>query len=78
MKKPKHARLMALGVIPGFRQRGVEAMLCIETALRAKDLGMLGGEIGWTLEDNVLINRTVETFGGRLDRRYRMLGIDLQ
>lgn len=77
MKKPKHARLMALGVIPGFRQRGVEAMLCIETALRAKNLGMLGGEIGWTLEDNVLVNRTVETFGGRLDRRYRMLGIDL-
>jgi GNAT superfamily N-acetyltransferase len=77
LKKIKQARLMALGVHPSHRQRGVEAMLCIETALRAKNLGMTGGEIGWTLEDNVLINRAVETFGGQLDRRYRMLGIDL-
>lgn len=77
MKKIKLARLFALGVIPGYRQRGVEAMLCIETALRAKELGMRGGEIGWTLEDNVLINRAVESFGGKLDRRYRLFGLDL-
>jgi GNAT superfamily N-acetyltransferase len=77
LKKVKQARLMALGVVPGHRQHGIEAMLCIETALRAKAIGMTGGEIGWTLEDNVLINRAVETFGGHLDRRYRLLGLDL-
>lgn len=77
IKKTKYARLMALGVLPGHRQHGIEAMLCIETALRAKDRGMLGGEIGWTLEDNTPINRTVESFGGKLDRRYRLLGLDL-
>ncbi len=77
LKKVKQARLFVLGVLPSHRQRGVEAMLCIETALRAKQLGMTGGEIGWTLEDNVLINRAVETFGGHLDRRYRLFGIDL-
>lgn len=78
MKKIKYARLFALGVIAAQRRRGVESLLCIETALRAKKLGMWGGEIGWTLEDNVLINRTVETFGGKLDRRYRLLGLSLQ
>jgi hypothetical protein len=77
LKKTKYARLFAMGVIASHRQRGVESMLCIETALRAKRLGMLGGEISWTLEDNVLVNRAVETFGGKLDRRYRMFGIDL-
>jgi hypothetical protein len=77
LKKTKYARLFAMGVIPGHRQHGVESMLCIETALRAKRLGMLGGEISWTLEDNILVNRAVETFGGKLDRRYRMFGIDL-
>jgi len=77
MKKIKYARLMALGVVPGYRKRGVESLLCIETALRSKELGMNGGEIGWTLEDNVLINRAVETFGGHLDRRYRLLGLEL-
>jgi hypothetical protein len=77
MKKIKYARLFVMGVIAGHRQHGVEAMLCIETALRAKELGIAGGEIGWTLEDNVLVNRAAETFGARLDRRYRLFGIDL-
>jgi hypothetical protein len=77
MKKIKYARLFVLGVIPGYRQRGIEGIMCIATALEAGKLGMRGGEIGWTLEDNLPVNRVVETFGGHLDRRYRVLGIDL-
>jgi GNAT superfamily N-acetyltransferase len=77
MKRIRHARLFTLGVLPGFRRRGIESLLCIETALRARQLGMAGGEIGWTLEDNVMVNRAVESFGGRLDRRYRLFGLDL-
>jgi len=77
MKKVKTARLFVLGVTPGYRKRGVEAMLCIETALRANRLGYSSGEIGWTLEDNLLVNRAAEAFGGRLDRRYRLFGLEL-
>jgi GNAT superfamily N-acetyltransferase len=77
MKKIKTARLFTLGVAPAHRRHGVEAMLCIETALRAKQLGYSSGEIGWTLEDNVLINRAVDSFGGKLDRRYRIFGLEL-
>jgi hypothetical protein len=76
-KRIKTARLFVLGVIPGYRKRGVEAMLCIETALAAKRLGYDSGEIGWTLEDNILVNRAIESFGGRLDRRYRLFGLEL-
>jgi hypothetical protein len=77
MKRIKTARVFVLGVIPGYRKRGVESMLCIETALRAKRLGYTAGEIGWTLEDNVLINRAIESFGARQDRRYRLFGLEL-
>jgi ribosomal protein S18 acetylase RimI-like enzyme len=77
-KRIRHARLFTLGVMPGFRRRGIESLLCIETALRARKLGLEGGEIGWTLEDNVLINRAIESFGGRVDRRYRLFGMKLQ
>jgi hypothetical protein len=77
MKRIKTARLFVLGVAPSHRKRGVEAMLCIETALRANRLGFSSGEISWTLEDNLLINRTVESFGGHLDRRYRLFGLTL-
>lgn len=77
MKSIKTARLFTLGVVPAHRRHGVEAMLCIETALRAKQLGYSSGEIGWTLEDNILINRAVDSFGGKLDRRYRLFGLEL-
>ena len=62
---------------PDFRRRGIESLLCIETALRAKKLGYEGGEIGWTLEDNHLINRAAVAMGARLDRRYRLFGMTL-
>ena len=71
------ARLFALGVVPEYRRKGVEALLAIQTALRARERGIRGGEIGWTLEDNVPITRTIESFGGHLDRRYRLFGMDL-
>ncbi len=77
-RRIQFARLFALGVVPEYRRKGVEALLSIQTALRARARGMRGGEIGWTLEDNVLINRTIESFGGRLDRRYRLFGMDLR
>ncbi|GEM_PF-60726 len=77
LKKIKRARLMVLGMVPEFRKRGLEALMFIETAVRAKQLGMNGGEIGWTLEDNWLINRAIESMDGRLDRRYRLFGLTL-
>lgn len=78
MKKIKHGRLIVLGVVPGYRQRGIEGMMCIETALRARERGMMSGEVGWTLEDNTPINRVIEAFGGKLYRKYRLLGLDLR
>lgn len=76
-RRIRWARLLALGVVPEYRRKGVEGLLAIHVALRAKERGIRGGEISWTLEDNHLINRTIESFGGQLDRRYRLLGMDL-
>jgi GNAT superfamily N-acetyltransferase len=78
MKRIPWARLFAMGVLPAYRKKGIEAMLSVHVALRAKARGIRGGEIGWTLEDNVLINRTIESVGGKLDRRYRIYGLDLR
>jgi GNAT superfamily N-acetyltransferase len=73
-KSIQTGRLFTLGVVPGYRKRGVESLLCLETALRAKELGMCAGEIGWTLEDNDLVNRAIEAMGGKVHRRYRLFG----
>jgi GNAT superfamily N-acetyltransferase len=76
-KKVKAARLYTLGVIPEYRKRGLESVMFVETVLRAQKVGIVKGEIGWTLDDNDLINRAIESMDGRLDRRYRILGIRL-
>jgi GNAT superfamily N-acetyltransferase len=77
MKRIKHARLFTLGMIPEYRKRGLETMMMLETALRARDIGIEGGEIGWTLEDNWLINRAIEAMDAKLDRIYRLYGLGL-
>jgi GNAT superfamily N-acetyltransferase len=73
----QNARLFTLGVIPEYRKRGLETMMFVETALRARDIGINSGEIGWTLEDNWLINRSIEAMDGKLDRIYRLFGLTL-
>lgn len=74
MKKIDFARLMVLGVEPEYRKRGLETLLFIETMLATKRLGMRGGEIGWTLEDNDLVNNAIRNMNGKLDRKYRLFG----
>lgn len=77
LKRTEHARLWTLGTIPAFRKRGLESMLFIETVRNCQKHGITGGEIGWTLEDNYLINRAIESMEGRLDRTYRVYGMTL-
>lgn len=75
MRRVRHARLVLLGVLPAYRKRGIEALLCMETALRSRALGFAGGEASWTLEDNVLINRAIESMGGVRDRTWRLYAL---
>lgn len=77
LKKTRHARLYLLGVLPEYRRRGLESIMFKETLERARTMGIEGGEIGWTLEDNHLINRAIESMEGTLDRTYRILGMTL-
>ncbi len=77
LKKTKHARMFLLGTLPEYRKRGLESIMFAETVIRANKLGIMGGEISWTLEDNDLVNRAIESMEGRLDRVYRIYGLDL-
>jgi GNAT superfamily N-acetyltransferase len=71
-RKIERVRLMALGVKAGWRRRGIDAVLVVETIRRAHDLGYSGGEISWTLEDNHLVNRAIEANGCARTKRYRV------
>lgn len=66
------ARLVMLGVLPEYRNRGFDLLLIQEVVLRAKAIGIVGGECGWTLEDNHAINRAIVAAGGVHTKTYRM------
>jgi GNAT superfamily N-acetyltransferase len=73
LKRIKTARLLALGVLADYRRRGVAEMLILRTFDYGRDqLGYSGAELSWTLEDNQLVNRTIEAVGGERYKTYRM------
>ncbi|WP_223632108.1 N-acetyltransferase [Corallococcus sp. EGB] len=71
-RKLKRLRLITLGIKEGYRRRGLDAVLYLDTLRTAKELGYSGGEISWTLEDNHLVNRAIESMGGQRSKTYRV------
>jgi len=66
------ARLVMLGVLPEYRNRGMEMLLIYEIVKRAAVNGIVEGECGWTLEDNHGINSAIEAAGGVRNKTYRL------
>lgn len=77
MNKVDDLRLLLLGIKEGYRKRGIDSLFYVETFRRAKELGYKGGEISWTLEDNVLVNRAIESMGGQQYKTYRIYEMGL-
>ncbi|QEG37066.1 GNAT family protein [Bythopirellula goksoeyrii] len=78
LRKIRTGRLAVLGVIPGYRKRGVAESLIQQTFLSSfKKLDYHGAELSWTLEDNTLVNRMIERVGGRRYKTYRIFQKDL-
>ena len=57
-------RVMALGLNPEQRNRGLAMLLIVQTTDAIRRRGMTRCTIGWTLEDNDPINHIIGTFGG--------------
>jgi GNAT superfamily N-acetyltransferase len=72
-RRIRTARLLTLGVIEGFRRRGISELLILRTLDYGKHVAhYTGAELGWTLEDNELINRTIVAVGGQRYKTYRI------
>lgn len=66
-------RLLLLGVLPACRQKGLEMMLIAHSIRVAEtQLGWIGGECSWTLEDNDAINKAIALAGARHYKTYRI------
>ena len=73
MPRVKTARMLVLDLLEGYRRRGIGELLILKTLDYGKNMiGYTGAELSWTLEDNYLINRTIEAVGGQRYKTYRI------
>jgi hypothetical protein len=76
-RKIKTLRVITLGIKREYRMRGINAVM-FESGLRASlKRGLTGVEVSWLLEDNDLVIRAVDLWGGRLYKTYRIYERDI-
>ncbi len=76
-KKIKQSRVMVMGVVPEFRNRGIDVIFYAEAVRVSKLRGHRGGEMSWILEDNDMMNNILEKIGGKIYKHYRIYRKDL-
>ncbi len=72
IRRPRMVRVMAMGIKPAYRRRGLDAAIfarCLRASLRA---GFEAAELSWVLEDNILMQRIGDMFGGARYKTYRL------
>jgi hypothetical protein len=76
IRGPKSARLMLLGIRTDLRGKKRYAPLATaviaELVRRGLKQGYEWAELGWTLEDNRLINAAIRSMGAKIYKRYRL------
>lgn len=71
-KKPRMTRLITLGIKKGYRNRGIDAVMFAESLKAILAAGYKECEASWILEDNVMVQRPIALFGGKVYKRYRI------
>jgi GNAT superfamily N-acetyltransferase len=68
----RSVRVVALGVVEEYRTSGVAAAFYATLVRNARQLGYGETEMSWILEDNVLMNRSLELMGAKRYKTYRI------
>ena len=68
----KSVRVLALGVVEEYRASGLAAGFYATLVRNARKLGYGDCEMSWILEDNVLMNRSLEVMGAKRYKVYRI------
>ena len=70
-RKIRNARFVALGVLEKYRRAGIAEMLVLQVLEEGAGRGFCA-ELSMTLEDNVMVNRFIETMGATKYKTYRI------
>jgi len=72
MKKINSVRVLTMGVIKEFRNRGIDAVFYYETFKRGTKIGFNEGEFSWVLEINEDMRKAAQNLGAKLYKTYRL------
>jgi GNAT superfamily N-acetyltransferase len=72
LKHIKGFRTMLMGVLPEFRNKGIDALMIDKAVQNGLRLGQRYCELSWVLEDNEAMNSLAAKAGGNRYRTYRL------
>lgn len=73
----KGFRLGYLGVKPKYRRLGLDAVMLMKQLEYAQEKGYEYSDLGWVLEDNIMVVRMVERVGSKLSKVYSIYEKDI-
>lgn len=76
-RKIDFIRIITMGVVREYQSMGLGAVFLDEIYRRAPASGYPEGEMGWVLENNVMMNRAASLIGGRRTKTYRIYEMPL-
>ncbi|HEY7114485.1 MAG TPA: N-acetyltransferase [Thermoanaerobaculia bacterium] len=71
-RKIRNVRVLTLGVKKEYRSRGLQSLLFEQSLRTSLEKGYTGCEVSWILEDNDMMIRGLEIWGGKPYKTYRM------
>jgi len=75
-KKVKKVRILTLGIIDGYRNSGIDAVMYSKCYENSKRLGYVEAEASWILENNQMMNRILVNTNATVYKQYRIYGYD--
>ncbi len=76
-KKVKRVRVLTLGIIDGYRNSGIDAVMYSKCYEATKKLGYTEAEASWILENNEMMNRILVNTNAKVYKQYRIYGMSL-
>lgn len=77
-KQVSWIRVFAMGVLPEYRVRGIDALFYYESAKAAMKKGIMNAEMSWILESNDKMNEIIRSLGGEVYKTYRFYEKELK
>ena len=66
-------RILAMGVLPEYRNKGIDNVMRVQTFQNCIGTNYKWGELSWILETNNLMIAVAERLGAEVYKRYRMV-----